>query len=422
MKNHNSKVCVIGLGYVGLPLLLAFAKKNLVIGFDTNKKRINDLKSLNDTNDEHSIYQLKKNYSKIRFTHTPKDISKCNIYIITVPTPVNKNKKPDLTFIKKATITVSKYLKKNDLIIFESTVYPGLSEFLSKQILEKNSKLILNKDFTIGYSPERINPGDKKHIFEKIPKVVSGSNKSALDKIARLYKTVIKAKIYKAKSIQIAEASKVIENTQRDLNIAFMNELTIIFDKLNLNTEEILKAARTKWNFLDFKPGLVGGHCIGVDPYYLTYISKINNYNPKFILSGRKINNYMPKFIFSKILNYFGKKKLYKSQFKILVMGATFKENCSDIRNSLVFELVNIFDKKKLKYDLYDPHVKNNKKFKFIKRQNLLKNNYDLILFAVNHSIFLKEKISFYKKILKKEGIIFDVKSSLPKKIVTLSL
>ncbi len=308
MTSKENKIAVIGLGYVGLPLALAFSKKNSVIGFDINKNRIKNLiKGIDDTGEVSKSEILISN--KIKFSNNIDDLIKSNIYIVTVPTPVDKKKRPNLNSLLAATKTVSKVLKKNDLVIYESTVFPGVTEEICGPILEKNSGLKINKDLFIGYSPERINPGDKNRKLSQIIKIVSGSNNYIKEKVSKLYSTIIKAGVHKADSIKIAEAAKVIENTQRDLNIAFINELSLIFKKLNLSTEKILKAAETKWNFIPFRPGLVGGHCIGVDPYYLTYKSKKIGYNPKIILGGRNLNDYMPLHVFRDVKTILKKKK-----------------------------------------------------------------------------------------------------------------
>ncbi len=354
MKKINPKICVIGLGYVGLPLAVAFSKKFKVVGYDVNKMRVEELKRNYDKTNEIEKEKLKKNKNLI-FINNISDIKNIDFFVITVPTPI-KNKKPDLKMIIEATKLVAKKIKKKNFVVYESTVYPGVTEDICSKIIENKSKLKLNKDFYIGYSPERINPSDKKRTIEKITKVTSGSNKYSADYIDKVYKQVITAGTYKAKSIKIAEAAKVIENTQRDLNIAFVNELGIIFNKLNINLNDVLKTAETKWNFLNFKPGLVGGHCIGVDPYYLTYKSRKEGYYPKTILSGRKINDQMAKYIAKDF-----QKKIFNnrnlSSKKILILGYTFKEDCNDIRNSKVFDLFQALNKKHHIIHIYDPHV-----------------------------------------------------------------
>ena len=410
MFKSSNKIAIIGMGYVGLPLAVAFAKKFIVTGYDINLQRINKLKKNYDETNEVLKNSL-KNAKKLNFTSKIGDISDCNIFIITVPTPVFKNNQPNLKMLISASKEVGKIIKKNDIIIYESTVYPGVTEEICIPILEKNSKQKINKDFFVGYSPERVNPGDKSKKITDITKIVSGSNKYALNKINKLYLKIITAGTYEAKNIKIAEAAKVIENTQRDLNIALINELSIIFEKLKISTEEVLKAAETKWNFLSFRPGLVGGHCIGVDPYYLTYKSKKVGYVPKIILAGRKLNDDMPKYVFKKIYNEFKSRKIRMYKKKILIMGLTFKENCPDIRNSKVINLFDYFKKQNVKISTYDPVLNLKKKFK--KNYNLIskpkKNFYDCVIIAVKHKQFIDKK-RMIKTYCNKNGFIFDLK------------
>jgi len=418
MKKIN--ISVIGLGYVGLPLALAFGKYFNTIGYDINKDRIKYLNKNIDKNNETKKIDFKKS-KNIYFTHDHNQISISNIYVITVPTPIYKNKKPDYRILKNACEIVGKFLKKNDIVIFESTVYPGMTEDICVPILIKNSRLKYKKDFSVGYSPERINPGDKKRKLENIPKLVSASDNKSLNIISYLYSKIINAKIHKIESIKIAEAAKIIENTQRDINIAFINELSIIFNKLNIDTYKVLEAANTKWNFLNFQPGLVGGHCIGVDPYYLTYIAKKNGYNTKIILSGRELNDNMYKEVTKKIFKQIKIQKLNKN-LKILIMGYTFKENCSDVRNSQIIK-INKLISKYYHTDIYDPHIYNDikdKKLNVIKYPK--KNYYDVILLAVNHEIFLKLGIRKILKFAKKDRIIFDIKNMFPEYKKSISL
>ena len=402
---------IIGLGYVGLPLAVAFSKKYLTFGYDINNSRINDLKMGIDRTNEIESKILKNSFKNLFLTSEINDLKNCNIYIVTVPTPVNEDKTPNLNPITEATLTVSGILKKDDIVIFESTVYPGLTEEICVPILEDGSKLKFNKEFFVGYSPERINPGDKNHTINKIIKVVSGSDKQTLKIISKLYNSIIEAGVYKAPSIKIAEAAKVIENSQRDINIAFVNELSIIFNKMGINTGEVLKAANTKWNFLDFYPGLVGGHCIGVDPYYLAYKSKKLGYNPKVILSGREINDLMPSFIVKEILALFLKKRDSIKKCSVLILGATFKENCPDYRNSKVIEIYDLLKKNEFKVDVFDPWI-DNSKFKkendFMTLEKLDESfKYDIIILAVGHNEFRKIDP---KKFLIKNGLVFDIK------------
>ena len=349
MKLSGLKLAIVGLGYVGLPLAIEFGKMfNNVCGFDVNKKRIDELNSFLDTTGEMSPTAIRR-ATKLKFCNNLKEIKDCNCYIIAVPTPVNKKNIPDLKLLINASKLVAKVLKKKDIVIYESTVYPGATEEVCVPVLEKFSSLKFNKDFYIGYSPERINPGDKKHTIKNIIKVVAGSTNQTTNFVSDLYSSIVRAGTYKVSTIKTAEAAKIIENTQRDLNIALVNELSIIFRKLDLDTEEVLKAAETKWNFNSYRPGLVGGHCIGVDPYYLTFKSKTVGYYPKVILSGRKVNDDMSKYVCNNILNIFKKRKIKNNKAKVLIMGISFKENCSDIRNSKVLDVCKFLLKKKLK-------------------------------------------------------------------------
>ncbi len=411
-KIKNLKVAIIGLGYVGLPLALEFAKKKDVIGYDINQKRIKELINGFDKNYEFNKKQLNK-LKRLNFTNKKSDLKSANCFIISVPTPVDKFKKPDLKPLINACKTVGEIIKVGDVIIFESTVYPGCTEEICVPILEKVSNLKFNKDFFCGYSPERINPGDKIHTISKVKKITSGSTNEVTNIVDNLYKKIITVGTHKAPSIKVAEAAKIIENTQRDLNIALINELYILFNKLNIDTKSVLDAAESKWNFLPFKPGLVGGHCIGVDPYYLTHKAKSINYKPKIILAGRKINDNMGNYI---ALNLIGKMKLKNIKIKdskILIMGLTFKENCADTRNSGIQSIISKLKKKRCNVDLYDPWV--NKKE--IKKQygiepifKLRKKAYDSILILVAHKKFKNMGIKFISSLCKKNHIIFDLK------------
>jgi len=413
------KITIIGLGYVGLPLAIEFGKKFNVTGFDISKTRIYELKKGIDSNDEFASNEILKN--KINFTHLEDDIINSDFYIITVPTPLKKNNKPDLGPLKKASQIVAKKIKKGDIVIYESTVYPGCTEEDCVPIIEEKSGLRYNIDFFCGYSPERINPGDKKRKLSNIKKIVSGSNPKVSKIINNLYTKIIKAGTYIAPSIKVAEAAKIIENVQRDVNISLMNEFALIFEKLNLDTKEVLDAASTKWNFLNFKPGLVGGHCIGVDPYYLAYKSEKSGYKPKVLLNGRRVNNSISKNIFKSI-----QKKCFDSNIdikkcRILILGITFKENCSDIRNSRVINLFNHFNKFNNNLEVYDPLADKDEVYKMFKI-NLIDNinkKYDIVILAVAHDEFLNYD---YKNILKNNYILYDVKSILPKELITLRL
>ena len=416
------KIAIIGLGYVGLPLALSLGKHFKTVGFDTNKERIFNLIKGVDINNEFNKKQIKR--SGTIFSSKIEDLNEINFFIITVPTPIYSNKEPNLSFVKKASLMVSKLLKHKSIVVFESTVFPGLTENYSLNYLKKNNglycprndseekKFIKDKKnfFYLGYSPERVNPGDKKRNLGNISKIISSNVKTSLNIIDSIYKKVIKSKVYKVQNIKIAEAAKIIENTQRDLNIALFNELSIIFNKLGLDSKQIFDAAETKWNFHRYFPGLVGGHCIGVDPYYLTYLSKKNKYNPKVILSGRSLNDNMHNYVFNEIKKIFIKKGIKTNKSKILILGYTFKENCGDVRNSRTIELAKKFSRNFKDTYLYDPvAVTNNlgdKKLKILKK---IKGKYDLIIPAVSHNQFRKYSKFFFKKHLKKNGVFADL-------------
>ena len=423
-KINNLSLAIIGLGYVGLPLALEFAKKRKVIGFDINKKRIKELKLGIDKNLEHSEKELK--YTKrLNLSYNQKDLKLANCFIITVPTPVNNFKKPNLKLLFKASKIVGRVIKKNSLIIYESTVYPGCIEDECVPILEKYSKLKFNKDFFCGYSPERINPGDKKHTISKIKKITSGSTLEIANLIDALYNQIVSVGTHKASSIRVAEAAKIIENTQRDLNIALINELSIIFSKMKINTREVLDAAESKWNFLPFKPGLVGGHCIGVDPYYLTFKAKKIGYQPKVILAGRKLNDSMDKHVVSQLLKEMRTKNIKIRGANILIMGLTFKENCADTRNSGITKVINKLKKKHCNLDLYDPWADSleiKKKYNVFPKLKLKKNQYDVVLISVAHKNFKLKGIKYILKLCKKNHIIFDLKNLFNSRYVTLRL
>jgi len=416
----NIKISVIGLGYVGLPVAVAFSKANYqVVGYDLKKERINRLKLYQDETGEVSSRELKK--INIKFSYNCEDIKNSNFHIITVPTPIDEYKNPDLSFIENASETIGKIIKKNDIVIIESTVYPGVTEDVVVPILEKFSKLSLNKDFSVGYSPERINPADKTHKFENIKKVVSASNLQALDLIEKVYGSVIKAGIYKAPNIKVAEAAKVIENTQRDLNIAFMNELVKIFNSLDISTNDVLDAANTKWNFLPFKPGFVGGHCIGVDPYYLIHKSQQAGVMPDLLLSARKINDGMSNYFAQRIFKLLNEKKLNINESKILILGLSFKEDCPDIRNSKIFDLILELKKFNANVDVYDPLVDPiniNINFDFQMVLEPVKEKYDLVIITVPHSIFKKIGIKSLRSWCNVNGSIMDLKNTFEKKLV----
>ena len=415
MKYKN--ICVIGLGYVGLPIAIEFSKHYKVVGFDISKNRIEELKRFKDRNKQFKKKEIKKN-KKLKFTLDEREIRDSNIYIITVPTPITNSLKPDLKLLINATKLVSKYVYKGDFVIFESTVYPGCVDNVCIPIIEKITKLKINKDFFCGYSPERINPGDKKNTLPKIKKIVSGSNSYALNEIYNLYSTIIHAGVHKVSNLRTAEASKIIENVQRDLNIALINELALIFNKMNIDTDEVIEAASTKWNFHKYKPGLVGGHCIGVDPYYLTYKSKLLGYKPKIILAGRKLNDSMAKYITLQIEKHIKIKKLSKKNLKILVLGITFKENCPDIRNSQSLKLSKLIKNKYKKVYIYDQvaNTKNLKEDDFILVKKIKKNTFDIIILAVPHKVIVNKGIKVIKSYLKQKSLFFDLKGHFNKK------
>ena len=424
MKLTNLKIAIIGLGYVGLPLAVEFAKKRLTIAFDIKKKRIEELNSGIDKNLESSKEEL-QNLKQLNFTNNEEDLKYANCFIISVPTPIDELKKPDLQPLLQASEMIGKIIKKGDLIIYESTVYPGCTEEVCVPILEKFSNLKFNLDFFCGYSPERINPGDKKHTISNIKKITSGSTPKILDLIDNLYNEIIIAGTHKASSIKVAEAAKVIENTQRDINIALINELSMIFSKLNIDTKEVLEAAGSKWNFLHFKPGLVGGHCIGVDPYYLTYKAESVGHHPKIILAGREINDNMGSHVVSEMIKKMEEKKINIKNSKILIMGITFKENCSDIRNSGVKMVFERLKKYTHNIDLYDPWT-DSKEIKKIyginSQQTLDKNNYDGIIIAVAHKIFIEMGKIEILNLCKKNHVIYDLKYLFTKDQIDLRL
>jgi UDP-N-acetyl-D-glucosamine/UDP-N-acetyl-D-galactosamine dehydrogenase len=419
MNLDKVKIAVFGLGYVGLPLAIEFSKKYSVIGFDINSFRVDELNSYKDiTNEvESENIETQINNKSLLLTSDLINIKNCNIYIVTVPTPVDENKIPDLTFILNASKQISQNLKKGDIVIYESTVYPGCTEEECVPVLEKHSNLKYNKDFYCGYSPERINPGDKINTLTKIKKVTSGSNKETAKQVNKLYQSIIDAGTYMAPSIKIAEASKSIENAQRDLNISFMNELAIIFDKMEIDTNDVLEAAGTKWNFLNFKPGIVGGHCIGVDPYYLTYKSKKLGYDPKVILSGREVNDNMGNFIGQKVISLMTQNNLEIKGSKVLILGITFKEDCPDIRNSKVIDIYNHLINNGLAVDIHDScanfdNVLKELNIKLISNFDV----YDAIILAVAHRSYKSLEIDNLRK--NKKSIVYDVKGIIDRKII----
>ena len=424
MKDNNLNIAVIGLGYVGLPLAVEFGKKRNVVGFDINEKRIESLKQGKDSTLECSETEI-KDAKYVSFTSTLDNLKECNCFIVTVPTPIDDKNIPDLKPLEKATEMIGAILKKEDLVIYESTVFPGATEEFCVPILEKKSSLEYKKDFSCGYSPERINPGDKNHRIKNIKKVTSGSSDEVANIVDNLYKEIIEAGTHKAESIKVAEAAKVIENTQRDLNIALINELSLIFNKMGIDTESVLDAAGSKWNFLPFIPGLVGGHCIGVDPYYLTYKAQEIGYNPEIILAGRKLNDYMSKYVSSVILKELSSRNIKYEKSSVLVMGMTFKENCPDTRNTKVTDVITRLKDKGCSVDVYDPWIdqenfKNDLDINFI---NILESgSYDAILIAVAHDEFICLDKNIFKDLKKEKGFIYDLKHILPKDISDLRL
>lgn len=410
LKNKEASLAVIGLGYVGLPIALAFAKKIKVVGFDINAKRVELMKNNVDPSGELASSDFEN--SDIEFTDNLDVLKKASFYIVTVPTPIDAFNFPDLKPLISASTSVGKVLKKGDYVVYESTVYPGCTEEDCIPILEKESGLKFNVDFKVGYSPERINPGDKEHTLAKIMKVVSGCDQGSLEEIAHTYEIVVEAGIHKASSIKVAEAAKIIENTQRDLNIALMNELSVIFDKMDINTYEVLEAAGTKWNFLRFSPGLVGGHCIGVDPYYLTYKAKKLGYNPYVILSGRYINDAMSSHVAKKTLQQLIQTGKDLSKARVLVMGVTFKENVEDIRNSKVADLIRELKSYGLKVECVDP-LADAKEFEHEYNLTLdekATGKYDAVVLAVSHNEYISKGHELVSGLLDKQGIFIDIK------------
>ncbi len=415
----STKIAIIGLGYVGLPLAVEFGKQYDTVGFDVNARRVAELKRGEDRTLETSSGDVKA-AKRLLVTTEIEDIRPCNVYIVTVPTPIDDHKRPDLTPVERATETVGKVLKKGDIVVYESTVYPGCTEEFCVPILERLSGLAFNGDFFCGYSPERINPGDKQHTVTKIKKITSGSTPEVARKVDELYRSIITAGTHPASSIKVAEAAKVIENSQRDINIAFVNELALIFDRLGIDTLEVLEAAGSKWNFLPFRPGLVGGHCIGVDPYYLTHKAQEIGYHPEVILAGRRINDNMGIFIAGKIVKLMIHKGHRVQGARVLILGVTFKENCPDIRNSRVVDIVRELADFGCKVDVYDPwaesaEVAEEYGFPTVDRSAVSAGGYDAVVLAVAHEKFRELDILSLKG---ERGVVFDVKAFLDKKVV----
>ena len=408
----DKKIALIGLGYVGLPLAVEFGKKFDTIGFDINELRIQELKKGKDSTLEVEAKELHQ-ATKLSYTTKIDDIKDCNIYIVTVPTPIDEYKNPDLTSLKKSSKTVGTLINKGDIVIYESTVYPGATEEVCVPILEKQSGLKFNQDFYCGYSPERINPGDKEHRITNIKKVTSGSTPEIATIVDDLYREIITAGTHKTSSIKIAEAAKVIENTQRDVNIALINELSLIFNRLDIDTEAVLEAAGTKWNFLPFRPGLVGGHCIGVDPYYLTHKAIEVGYKPEIILAGRRLNDNMGKYVANQVATLMTKKRIHIIDANILIMGLTFKENCPDLRNTRVIDLVLEFESFNCNVDVYDPWANKQEaehEYGIVPVDGLIDGKYDAIVLAVSHDEFKKMSVEEINSLQKDNSVLYDIK------------
>ncbi len=415
MKHHDLRLGIIGLGYVGLPLAVEFGKKREVIGFDINQKRVNELKSGQDSTKEVTTDELAI-AKHLRFSTKIQDLEICNCFIVTVPTPIDEHKRPDLRPLISASETVGKALKEGDLVIYESTVYPGATEEDCVPVLEKFSGLKFNQDFYCGYSPERINPGDKEHGLTTIKKITSGSTPEITDLVDALYSDIITVGTYKASSIKVAEAAKVIENTQRDLNIALGNELAIIFKKMGIDTEEVLKAAATKWNFMPMVPGLVGGHCLGVDPYYLTYKAETIGYRPEIILAGRRLNDSMASYVVAQLMEQMKKHNIKMNGSRTLVMGLTFKENCPDLRNTRIVDIIAELEDNNCDVDVYDPWVKTKdaqSMFNITLTESLNPATYDCVIIATKHHQFKDMGASFIRGLCKSDHIIYDLKYTL---------
>ena len=412
MKMENIKLSIIGLGYVGLPLAVEFGKKRGVTGFDINTKRIAELQSGHDHTLEVESHELKAS-KHLQFTAQLDDLRSCNCFIVTVPTPIDEFKRPDLTPLIKASETVGKVLKKGDIVIYESTVYPGCTEEDCVPVLEKFSGLKFNQDFYCGYSPERINPGDKDHRVTTIKKVTSGSTPKIADLVDALYNEIITVGTHKAQSIKVAEAAKVIENTQRDLNIALINELALIFNKMGVDTEAVLKAAGSKWNFLPFRPGLVGGHCIGVDPYYLTHKAQAIGYHPEVILAGRRLNDAMGAYVVAQLVKAMTKKRIQVEGAKVLVMGLTFKENCPDLRNTRVVDIVSELKDYNCDVDVYDPWVSAEEaqhEYGITPINQPKAGGYDAVILAVAHQQFKEMGAASIRALCKPDAVLYDLK------------
>lgn len=412
MQTDNLTLAVVGLGYVGLPLAAEFGKQRPVIGFDINEKRVTELQSGRDHTLEVSSDELAQAVH-LSFTASTDDLNFANVYIVTVPTPVDEHKRPDLTPLLKASETIGKTLKQGDIVIYESTVYPGATEEECVPVLERVSGLVFNRDFFAGYSPERINPGDKEHRVTNIKKVTAGSTPEIADLVDELYNEIITVGTHKASSIKVAEAAKVIENTQRDLNIALINELAMIFNKMGIDTEAVLQAAGSKWNFLPFRPGLVGGHCIGVDPYYLTHKAQTIGYHPEIILAGRRLNDGMGAYVVSQLVKAMLKKRIHVEGARVLVMGLTFKENCPDLRNTRVIDIVKELAEYNIDVDVYDPWVSTAEaqhEYSITPIEQPRSGQYDGVILAVGHNQFKTLGAAGIRALAKPAGVVYDLK------------
>ena len=416
----NTKICIIGLGYVGLPLAVELGKKYPTVGFDINSARIKELKSGKDSTLECEPEELKL-ATHLTYTDSAEDAADCNVYIVTVPTPIDEFKRPDLRPLQSASNTVGKILAKNDVVIFESTVYPGATEEVCVPIMEQVSGLKYNQDFFCGYSPERINPGDKEHRVTTIKKVTSGSTAEVADYVDALYSSIITAGTHKASSIRVAEAAKVIENTQRDVNIALINELALIFNRMGIDTLEVLEAAGTKWNFLPFRPGLVGGHCIGVDPYYLTHKAQEIGFHPEMILAGRRTNDGMGEHVVQRLVKLMTQRQIHVVNANVLILGLAFKENCPDLRNTRVVDIISELKAYRANIDVYDPwvnHAEAEHEYGIQPITDLKSGHYDAVILAVGHKQFQAMGAEGIRKLCKPDSVLFDVKAMLPRNTV----
>jgi UDP-N-acetyl-D-galactosamine dehydrogenase len=412
LKKTDIRIAVVGLGYVGLPLAVAFSKRFEVVGFDVNAARIAQLRMGTDLTREVTDQELGQT-AQLSYTDQLEDLRACNFFIISVPTPIDEHKQPDMQALIEASRMVSRVLKNGDVVVYESTVYPGATEDVCVPVLEKSSGLHLNEDFVVGYSPERINPGDKVHRLENITKVTSGSTPEAADLVDWVYGQIIEAGTFKASSIKVAEAAKVIENTQRDLNVALVNELAIIFNRMGIDTQEVLEAAGTKWNFLKFWPGLVGGHCIGVDPYYLTHKAQSLGYHPEIILAGRRLNDSMGVYVTSQLIKAMIKRRIHVDGARVLVMGLAFKENCPDLRNSRVVDIVRDLQQYNIEVDVYDPWVEPKealREYDIHLTAQPVKGHYDAIILAVAHDQFRNIGSAQIRSFAKSNSVLFDLK------------